>query len=125
MQTEDEILEIGARAIAEANSYKFVPGTSSADSWCDDMRAALTALHAAGLVLEQGWRGDMENAPEYVDLLVKGPPYARNEHGIWVAVRTKYGWQGCSWGVGRDFRPDDEPTAWRALPAPPESKEPA
>ena len=110
--------DVGAASlILEMNKWHGAyPAFSEAQAYMD---AILSALTAAGYVVEQGWR-DIASAPRDGTRVLCYAPAAEGRASL---VRNDY-W----WVQERGFahmRPDHPYTHWRPLPAAPTTKEDA
>jgi len=84
----------------------------------DDVRAILSALTAAGLVVEQGWQ-PIATAPRDGTRVMFFAPAADGAPPKYRVDR----W-GAKYDAFEQMRPDQPYTYWRPLPAPPAAQEP-
>jgi hypothetical protein len=71
---------------------------------------------------EAAWQ-PIETAPTNVSVLVFMPRWEHYGPGIYRAILVDMGtgkrWHSTAWACGRDVPPDEWPTHWQPLPAPP------
>lgn len=125
--TDEEIVEIGAQRLYgdKRNEITWSRAEEALkDVFRHAIRELIAALREAGLVVEQGWRFDMENAPR---------------DGTWFTAMTKYEFDGADaglepccarwvggeypWqigGTGENALKDYALICWRHLPTPPD-----
>jgi hypothetical protein len=70
----------------------------------------------------------IETAPTNTAILIHVPGFDYYENNGWCAgmlvdMGTGNRWHTFGWAVGRDLGPEDKPTHWMPLPAPPKEAE--
>lgn len=121
MQVNDDMVRAALDAYNEALS-EFTVKSPELPISLDDIREA--GLRAAlEVALAAMWR-PIEEAPKNTAILIKLPnlDYYGNKSvyaGMLVDMGTGKRWMTFGYAIGRDIRPDDWPTAWMPLPAPP------
>lgn len=112
--TDERLAEI--RAVAQST---FERGRGVMSIGTDETLSLLARLDKA----EAGWQ-DISTAPtnQAIQIHVPGLDYYGN-NGVYAGMLVDMGtgprWMAFAWAMGRDLGPENQPTSWRHLPAPP------